>query len=264
MLSDIPIPEDKSAQTKVKRGKHRRKYLLIGFLCLILVIGLFLVQQFYAGKELAEKYAQTAKLAAQSTIQDKTNQIPSQQSSPTTEVSASSNLSNTNNPSIPANPSNNSSDVPASNSNTSVPSNQQTPEASNPPQAPAPPVETPSQNYKTLMTQTYQNVTRTMENVKANTLALQNGKMSISVYKSTILQAKTDFTNAQKFIQSNSPKDEKLLGPYQDFLAGVTLAKDSMDVVLNGVATFNASQFYAAREMGKTARDQVVNAYNKF
>ena len=114
------------------------------------------------------------------------------------------------------------------------------------------------------MGDTYQKSLQTMENVKINTLTLKSMKLSLSAYKSTILQAKSNFASALAFAQAHPPADPALKAPYQEFVAGITLAYQSMNVVLNGVSGLNASDFYAAREMGKTARDKVVAAYGSF
>lgn len=56
--------------------------------------------------------------------------------------------------------------------------------------------------------------------------------------------------------------DARLNAPYQDFLAGISLAKQATGVVLNGISSFSVSKFYDAREMGITAQQQVVNGYS--
>ena len=103
-----------------------------------------------------------------------------------------------------------------------------------------------------------------MQNVKANTLALQSKGLSISAYRSSILQAQADFTAAEEFTRANPPTDEKLNPSYQEFLAGISLAKESMGVVLNGISSFSPSSFYAAREMGKKASQQLTDGYSHF
>ncbi len=122
----------------------------------------------------------------------------------------------------------------------------------------------PPQNYKALMGSTYQQAIATMETVKTNTLALQKRSLSLGGYKSSILAAKATFTSDLNFARSHPPADSKLNAPYQEFIAGITLASQSMDVVLSGITALNPSSLYAAREMGKTAYSQVTDAYNHF
>lgn len=112
------------------------------------------------------------------------------------------------------------------------------------------------------MTNTYQQTLQAMQNVKGNTLALQGRSLSFSAYRSSILQSQAIFTTAEEFARANPPTDEKLTPSYQEFLAGITLAKESMSVVLNGISSFSPSSLYAAREMGKTALQQVIEGYS--
>lgn len=119
-----------------------------------------------------------------------------------------------------------------------------------------------SQEYKQLMAKTYQQTLETMQNVKSNTIALQGQKLSLSAYKASILQSKATFSAAEAFVQANPPSAEGLKPSYQEFLAGISLAKQSMSVVLDGISAFSPTKFYAAREMGKKAQQQVVNGYS--
>lgn len=73
-----------------------------------------------------------------------------------------------------------------------------------------------------------------MQSVKGNTLALQGGKLSLSAYKASIFQAQATFTAAESFVQANPPSEEDLKASYQELLAGISLAKASMSVVLHG------------------------------
>lgn len=119
-------------------------------------------------------------------------------------------------------------------------------------------------SYKELVKSTYFNTLQTMENVKANTLALQSRDISLTGYRASINQARQNFAAYEEFLLTNPPTDSTLKAAYQDFLSGVTIARDSMDVVLSGISSLNPSSFYAARDMGKTARDKVVSAYSRF
>ncbi|ODA40168.1 hypothetical protein DSBG_3025 [Desulfosporosinus sp. BG] len=114
------------------------------------------------------------------------------------------------------------------------------------------------------MSQPYQQTMQTMKNVKANTLALQGNKLSLAAYRASILQSQATFTTAEEFVKANPPTEEKLNPSYQKFLAGISLAKESMDVVLKGISSFSPSKLYAAREMGKQAQQQVIDGYSHF
>lgn len=119
-------------------------------------------------------------------------------------------------------------------------------------------------SYKELVASTYSNTLQTMETVKANTLALQSRGISLAGYRASISQARQNFATYEKFLLTNPPTDPALKVSYQDFLSGVTIARDSMDVVLSGISSLNPSSLYAAKDMGKTARDKVVSAYRNF
>lgn len=124
--------------------------------------------------------------------------------------------------------------------------------------------EVSTENYKAKMADTYNVTLTSMSTVKDTTYALKNRKISLAQYKASIQQAKKQFTEAQSFAQANPPMDSKLIAPYQEFLAGIILANQSMDVVLNGLSSLNGSSLYTAKDMGATARDKVVNAYRHF
>jgi len=121
-----------------------------------------------------------------------------------------------------------------------------------------------TENYKAKMADTYNVTLAAMSTVKDTTYALKDRKISLTEYKASIQQAKKQFTEAQSFTQANPPMDPKLMAPYQEFLAGIILAHQSMDVVLNGLSALNGSSLYTAKDMGATARDKVVNAYRHF
>jgi len=118
-----------------------------------------------------------------------------------------------------------------------------------------------SVKYKQLMSSTYQQTLQTMQNVKSNTLALQAKKLSLFSYRDSILQCQATFSSAEDFARANPPTEENLDSSYQEFLAGIDLAKQSMSVVLNGVSSLSPSNLYAARTMGKKAQQQVIEGY---
>ena len=118
-----------------------------------------------------------------------------------------------------------------------------------------------SVEYKQLMSSTCQQTLQTMLNVRSSTLALQGHKMSLSAYRASILQSQAAFSSAEDFVRANPPSEANLNSSYQELLAGVDLAKRSMDVVLNGISSFSPSSLYAAREMGKQAQQQVSEGY---
>jgi len=120
-----------------------------------------------------------------------------------------------------------------------------------------------SANYKQFMSKTYQQMLQEVQNLQSNTLALQGGKISLSSYKSSILQSQATFSSAEAFVRANPPANAKLKASYQEFLAGISLAKQATGVVLEGISSFNVSKFYAARDMGITAQQQVVNGYSQ-
>jgi len=129
----------------------------------------------------------------------------------------------------------------------------------------ASPSSTPSNGeYKKLMSKSYQQTLQAMQDVKGNTTALQGRKMSLSAYKASIVQAQAAFTAAEAFAKANPPTEATLKSSYQDYLAGIGLARQAMGVVLNGISSFNVSKIYAAREMGITAQRQLTGAYGKF
>jgi len=129
-------------------------------------------------------------------------------------------------------------------------------------QPPAANASTPA-SYKALLADTYAQAVSTMETVKANTLALKDLKLSLASYRSKILAAKATFAADLAFVQANPPSDQVSMAPYQDFVAGLTLAYQAMDVVLSGIESLDASRLYAAREIGRTARDKLAGAYAK-
>lgn len=121
-----------------------------------------------------------------------------------------------------------------------------------------------SKDYKQLMSKSYQQTLQTMQAVKVNTTALKGRKISLSAYKASILQSQETFSSAEAFVKANPPTDATLNPSYQGYLAGISLARQAMGVVLNGLSSFNVSEIYTAREMGIKAQQQVTGAYAHF
>lgn len=120
-----------------------------------------------------------------------------------------------------------------------------------------------SVDYKRFMSKTYKQMLQEMQDLQSNTLALQGGKISLSSYKSSILQSQATFSSAEAFVRANPPTDAKLKASYQEFLAGISLAKQATGVVLEGISSFNISKFYTAHDTGITAQQQVENGYSQ-
>lgn len=211
---------------------------------MVLVVGGYVGWQMYKGQQMANQYAANAQKLAQGSGNAATSansQTPGLNG--TTPAPSSGQTS-------PPQASPNSSSVAPQSSGTQ-------------PNFSAPAPQTPSSGeYKRSMSSSYQQTLRAMQDVKSNTLALQGKKMSLSAYKASTLQAQATFSSAEAFVRANPPTEEKLNPSYQEFLAGISLAKESMDVVLKGISSFSPSNFYAAREMGKKAQQQVVNGYS--
>lgn len=216
--------------------KPRR--LLAGSAVILFLIGGYAGWQVYQGQQLANQYAaDTEKLA----------QTPG--------------LTGTSSNTGPSNSTSLSRTAPSPSSSTpldaaSNPSGQASPSAGS--------AGNSSSEYKTLMSRTYQQTLQTMQAVKGNTLALQGRKLSLSVYRSKILQSQAAFSSAEEFVRANPPAEQNLTSSYQEFLTGISLAKESMGVVLNGISSLSPSKFYAAREMGKRAQQQVISAFSQF
>jgi len=210
-------------------------------------MGGYLALQVYQGKQLAkqygEKYAQTP---------DSKGTTPGASSKPVGQ--SSSTPSSPGSSSIPSSPA--SSFVPSSN----VPSTPGSSVASSPSTSGT----LSSGDYKQLMATTYQQSLQTMQNVKDNTLALQGGNLSISAYRSSIVQSQANFTKSEAFVRANPPNDVKLDPSYQEFTAGISLAKESMGVILDGISSFSIAKLYSARDMGKIAQQQVIEGYSYF
>lgn len=201
---------------------------------LIVIIGCYVGWQLYQGQQLAERYAAQAQKSAQTPSSNGKAPVASSTNSPDSLPNSSSQV-----PSPAGSAANPTASSP--NSSTSQPG-----------------------NYKQLMASTYQETLKTMQNVKEATLALQGKNLSLSTYRSSILKSQAAFSSAEEFARANPPTNEKLDPSYQEFLAGISLAKQSMGVVLDGISSFSPSSLYAAREMGKKAQQQVVDGYSHF
>ncbi|MFZ3100860.1 MAG: hypothetical protein WA113_01375 [Desulfitobacteriaceae bacterium] len=215
---------------------------------LILAVGSYVGWQIHLGQQLAKQYTIDAQKLAQITNSNEVKPVGSSNpSAPTPNSQASSPISP---PSI----------SPPSPTPTSL-----TPASPTNPHPPSSPAGTPpTEDYKKIMSSTYQQTLQAMQNVKANTLALQGKGIGLSAYRASILQSQATFTTAEAFVLANPPTEEKLKASYQEFLSGISLAKNSMSVVLNGLSSLSPSSLYAAREMGKTAQQQVSDAYAHF
>ncbi|HWQ43316.1 MAG TPA: hypothetical protein VN456_14955 [Desulfosporosinus sp.] len=196
---------------------------------IVLVVGSYVGWQLYKGQQMANQYAADAQKLAQG-------------------------LGDT--------PTSGNSQTPSSNGTTPAPSSDQ----ASPSQASPPPSSsTPSSGeYKILMSTPYKQSLQAMHNAKSSALALQGGNMSLSAYKASTLQAQATFSSAEAFVRAHPPTDENLNASYQEFLAGISLAQQSMGVVLNGISSLNPSKFYTARDMGTKAQQQIIEAYAKF
>lgn len=73
----------------------------------------------------------------------------------------------------------------------------------------APPSTPASADYKQFMLKTYQETLQEMQDLTSNTLALQGGKISLSSYKSSILQSQATFSSAEAFVRANPPTDAR-------------------------------------------------------
>jgi hypothetical protein len=219
-------------------SKSKAQRIVVALGVIVLVIGGYVGWQLYQGQQMANQYAADAQKLAQ----------------------GSGNASGTAD-----------SQTPGSNGTTQTPSSGQTsPSQASPNSSSVAPQTSGTQpnsgveDYKQLMANTYQQTLQTMQNVKGNTLALQGRSLSLSAYKASILQSQATFSTAEAFVQANPPTEETLNPSYQEFLAGISLAKEAMGVVLNGISSLSPSSLYAAREMGIKAHQQVVNGYSHF
>jgi predicted negative regulator of RcsB-dependent stress response len=219
-------------------SKSKARRILAVLAGIVLVVGGYIGWQMYQGQQLADQYAADAQKLAQGAGNGSGS------------VNSQTQGSNELTPVV----------SPAQN----TPSGASTSQAPQPnSSAPSSPSGTSSSGeYKQLMSSPYQQTLQAMQNVKSSTLALQAKKLSPSAYKASIVQAQATFSSAEAYVRANPPTEENLNPSYQEFLAGISLAKQSMGVVLNGVSSLSPSNFYAAREMGKTAQQQVVNGYS--
>jgi len=230
--------------------KPRRILAVLG--TIVLVIGAYIGLQVYQVKQMANQDA--PEKSTQTPGSKGTTQGTTQGTTPSTSESASSNpaLGSQAAPSPAFSSSNPSSQLPSPpgpsvNSSTSSASETRS-----------------SGDYKQFMATTYQQSLQTMQNVKDNTLALQGGNVSISAYRSNVLQSQATFTTSEAFARANPPRDETLNPSYQEFIAGISLAKESMGVILDGISSFSPSKLYTARDMGKIAQQKLIEGYSYF
>ncbi len=221
------------------------------FTLLVLAVGSYIGWQIYLGQQLANQYTANAQK----------NVLPSSNNSVSPSSPTPSSME-----AIPEASSAQTSPAPApASASTPQTATAQTPASQTTPDPPSSPGDNPpSVDYKQRMSSTYQETLQAMQNVKGNTLALQGRKISLASYKASILQAQATFSSAEAFVQANPPSDTKLNPSYQEFLAGISIAKESMSVVLNGISSLSPSSLYAAREMGGNALQQVQHGYANF
>lgn len=240
-------------------AKPRR--ILAGLGVIVLVIGGYVGWQVYQGQQMTNQYVANAQKLAQ-TPSSKGTKPSAGASSNSTSLSQVTPAPSSSTPlDSSSNPSGQFPSSTGSSGNSSTPSS---PSSSPSPSSSSPSGTPSSGDYKQSMTKTYQQTLQTMQNVKSVTLALQGKNLSLSAYRSSILQSQATFSSAEEFARANPPTDEKLNSSYQEFLAGISLAKESMGVVLNGISSFSPSSLYAAREMGKKAQQQVIAGYSHF
>ena len=217
--------------------KLRPRRIVAALGLIILVISGYVGWQIYQGQQMANQYASDAQILDQGSGNDSGSANPQAQGLnriTTSGVSTSLDPSSPD-PLLPGSPSN--------------------------PNVLAPRSDT---RYQQLMSKTYQQSLQAMQNVKSDTLALQDRKLSLSAYKANILKYQETFAAAEAFVRANPPSDETLNPPYQEFFGGISLAKQAMGFVLKGISSFSVSNFYAARDMGKIAQQQVVKGYARF
>lgn len=244
----------------MKKKKLKSKVVGLILITFAVIISSIVLWQLNEGKRVAEKLTSQA---VQSVQQD--SQAGREDKSSTGETSqgetsqSETSLGNTGNPPTPP--------EGAAHNNVEVEGSGNLPEAqgnSNEIKPATSETGTSKVNYKELVASTYSNTLQTMENVKANTLALQSRDISLASYRASINQAHQNFEAYEDFLRKNPPSDPTLKTSYQDFLSGVAIARESMGVVLSGISSLNPSSLYAAKDMGKTAREKVVNAYRNF
>ncbi len=218
--------------------KPRRILAFLGVI--VLAIGGYVGWQIYQGQQLANQYAVDAQKLAQG---------------------SGNSSASANSPAVSKGTTPGASADPTSPASTDPQSSATQPNSS----APASPSSTPSSaKYKQLMSSPYQQTLQAMSSAKSSTLALQGKTLSLSAYKASIQQSQATFSTIETFVRANPPTEESLNPAYQEFLTGISLAKQSMGVVLNGISSFSPSSVYAALEMGKKAQQQVIQGYAHF
>ena len=229
------------------KTKLRRILAFLGVV--VIALGSYVGWQIYQGQQMSNQYAANAQKFAQGS----SNGL----ALPTPNFPAPSSSTGTTSGALSGQTSPSQASVVPSSLDPQSPGSQPNPSTSTSPSG------TPSsQEYKQLMSSPYQQTLQAMQNVKSTTLALQGKSLSLSAYKASILQSQAAFSAAEAFVRANPPTEETSTPAYQEFLAGISLANQSMGVVLKGISPFRPSNFFAAREMGKTAQQQVVNGYS--
>lgn len=228
--------------------KPRRILAVLGVV--VLLVGGYLGWQVYLGQQMAKQYAANAQKSAQE----------ASLSTPPSTIQTPVAIGNT----VAISPG--TTTTPSKTSPGTTPSSQvsssSTSAKASIPQSPSNP--TTSQTYKQLMASAYQQTLQAMQDVKSATLALQSRNLSLTAYRSSIVTSQATFSAAETFVRANPPANETLNPSYQEFLAGISLAKQAMSVVLNGISSLSPSSLYAAREMGKQAQQQVLDGYSHF
>lgn len=220
----------------------RRNRVLIGIgatlLIGVLAAGGYVAYQYHKGMQLAEDYAQKTWEENSYTPGSSVN---------TNSGSGNNNAWSAGENDIPGLSAASGGSSPASGSSSSSSSAYSTP---------------PDPAYRASMTDTYQNVLQTMENIKANTYSLQKGKMSLSSYKASIRDSQAAFSQALDYSKAHPPQNAASNIAYQDFVSAIDLSNQAMTVVLNGIAALDPSSLFAARSMGSTAKDRLISGYN--
>ena len=229
--------------------KTRLRRILAFCGVVVITIGSYVGWQIYQGQQMANQYAANAQKFAQGSSNGLALPTPNSPAPSSSAGTTSGALSGQTSPTQ-------ATQAPSS-LDPQSPGFQPNPSTSTSPSG------TPSsQEYKQLMSSPYQQTLQAMQNVKSTTLALQGKSLSLSAYKASILQSQATFSAAETFVRANPPTEETSNPAYQEFLAGISLANQSTGVVLKGISPFRPSNFFAAREMGKTAQQQVVNGYS--
>lgn len=151
---------------------------------IVLVVGGYVGWQMYKGQQIANQYAADAQKQAQGS--------GTGSAASNSQALVSQGITSPGSPGSPgsSDPTAPSQAAPSQNPPSVAPESPEIQPNSSSPTPPTPPSSTPSsEDYKKLMAQTYQQTLQTMQNVKANTLAFQGKKFSLSAYKASIVQS---------------------------------------------------------------------------